>query len=551
MQNLLVSASAMPSPVSVVSAVSDVASVSAPNSQDFSAVLARELIAKTSKPETDSTSPDAATSDSQPDQSVSESVPLQIPSDLGSIALALAPGTVPFQPDERSLGHQRSIRGKAPPAALTAATSAARIFPQATLHAVLPASESGKTAEIAAPGSFPPVEPSSGLPHSIPGNALPTALAGDTSASGNFLQAALPGSVPPDENNSGHQRLIPGAAMPGALAAETSAPRNFPQAALAGSPPPDVNSSRHQRLIPGEAMPDALEAETSAPRNLPQAALAGRRVSGTANTAEIAAPGSPPPDVNSTGDQRSIAGSAMPGALAAETSAPRELAQATRPDRPAFESAKTAGVATPGGFQPPVAAEERTQHSGTAERVTQRLPEGAPLPQMANPFGFAAASPAPASAATTRDLTIDTRIGAPGWSGELAQKVVWMATQQQQTAELHLNPPHLGPVEVMLTIGNDQGTQASIQFASPHSAAREAIESALPRLREMMADSGIALGNVTVSADSFQQNAEAGRQHHSIMKPPADLTETGARLAAAPAVTPVRGGHNRLVDTFA
>ncbi len=170
---------------------------------------------------------------------------------------------------------------------------------------------------------------------------------------------------------------------------------------------------------------------------------------------------------------------------------------------------------------------------------------------MAN-LAAAAAPPASASAPTTQNLQLDIHVGAPGWNGELAQKVVWMATQQHHVAELRLNPPHLGPVEVTLTVGNDQGAQqASIQFASPHLATREALESALPRLREMMADSGIALGNVTVSADSFQQQAEAGRQDRALMKQPVDRAETGAGLAGRLTGTLIRSGRNGLVDTFA
>jgi flagellar hook-length control protein FliK len=77
-----------------------------------------------------------------------------------------------------------------------------------------------------------------------------------------------------------------------------------------------------------------------------------------------------------------------------------------------------------------------------------------------------------------------------------------MANQSHQVAELHLNPPNLGPIEVRLTISNDQ---ASAVFVSHQSVVREAIETALPRLREMLADNGIMLGNVTVGSESFSQ----------------------------------------------
>lgn len=260
------------------------------------------------------------------------------------------------------------------------------------------------------------------------------------------------------------------------------------------------------------------------------------------------------PDGRGSGSQRQLAGTALTAIQATETSAPRNLPPAALPDSPALEPGNTADFAAPGRFLPPFAAQENTSRSGTEKQATQRLPDSAPLLQMSQmsyPSSAAAASLATAATPTTQNLKLELRVGTPGWNGELAHKVVWMATRQQQVAELHLNPPHLGPVEVMLTIGNEQGTQASVQFASPHSAAREALEAALPRLREMLADSGIALGNATVSADSFQQRAEAGRQDRALMKQPVDGAETGTGLAGRPTVTLIRSGRNGLVDTFA
>lgn len=113
------------------------------------------------------------------------------------------------------------------------------------------------------------------------------------------------------------------------------------------------------------------------------------------------------------------------------------------------------------------------------------------------------ASPAPHATQAPATLSVEPKVGTPGWDGALGQRVVWMATRQQQVAEMHLNPPNLGPLEVRLTISNDQ---ASAQFVSHHPAVREAIEAALPRLREMLAESGITLGNVQVGSESFAQS---------------------------------------------
>ena len=103
----------------------------------------------------------------------------------------------------------------------------------------------------------------------------------------------------------------------------------------------------------------------------------------------------------------------------------------------------------------------------------------------------------PAQAHANNQVRVDVPVGEKGWDQAVAQRVVWLATNNQQTAQLHVTPPNLGPVEIRITINNDQ---ASAVFVSPHANVREALESALPRLREMFADSGLTLGNVNVAS---------------------------------------------------
>lgn len=119
------------------------------------------------------------------------------------------------------------------------------------------------------------------------------------------------------------------------------------------------------------------------------------------------------------------------------------------------------------------------------------------------------AEPLPANTALPPLPVVDVRLGQPGWDTAFSQRVAWVATNNQQTAQLQLNPPHLGPMEVRITISNDQ---ANALFTSPHASVREAIESALPRLREMLADSGLSLGSVNVSSQSFQQQQQQAQQ---------------------------------------
>jgi flagellar hook-length control protein FliK len=97
-------------------------------------------------------------------------------------------------------------------------------------------------------------------------------------------------------------------------------------------------------------------------------------------------------------------------------------------------------------------------------------------------------------------------VGDEHWSDGLSQRVVWMVGQDVHAAKFQVEPPQLGPVEVKVTISNDQAT---VSFAAPHSATREAIQTALPRLQEMLLESGVSLGNVFVGGHTPQNQHEA------------------------------------------
>jgi flagellar hook-length control protein FliK len=86
-----------------------------------------------------------------------------------------------------------------------------------------------------------------------------------------------------------------------------------------------------------------------------------------------------------------------------------------------------------------------------------------------------------------------------------------MVGQGEQSASLTLNPPDLGPLQVVLTLSQ---TQASADFSSAQPEVRQALQDALPRLREMLADAGISLGqaNVHAGAGDSGQSAQQGSQ---------------------------------------
>lgn len=144
-------------------------------------------------------------------------------------------------------------------------------------------------------------------------------------------------------------------------------------------------------------------------------------------------------------------------------------------------------------------------------------------------------------------VTINTQVSQGKWADEFSQKITWLASSNKdQTAELHLNPPQLGPVDVVIKVSGDQATAL---FTSPHAAVRDAIEQAMPRLRDMMADNGIMLGNATVSdqAPRDQGQFAAQRAPVSSTNDIRDIPSTAQSTTRVSQIT----RHNGIVDTFA
>ena len=101
-------------------------------------------------------------------------------------------------------------------------------------------------------------------------------------------------------------------------------------------------------------------------------------------------------------------------------------------------------------------------------------------------------------------LAVNTPFRNPGWDADFGQKIMWLTKNDQHSAQLSLNPAQMGPIEISITV--DKGS-ATASFASANADVREAIETALPRLREMFANAGIQLGQTNVGAESFQRQA--------------------------------------------
>ncbi|MFZ2405623.1 MAG: flagellar hook-length control protein FliK [Methylobacter sp.] len=84
----------------------------------------------------------------------------------------------------------------------------------------------------------------------------------------------------------------------------------------------------------------------------------------------------------------------------------------------------------------------------------------------------------------------------PEWNKDLGERIVWMSSKAIPSAEIRLNPQHLGPISVRVNVTDDQAT---VVFTAQHAATREAIEASVPKLREMMGAQQLNLAEVNVS----------------------------------------------------
>ena len=102
----------------------------------------------------------------------------------------------------------------------------------------------------------------------------------------------------------------------------------------------------------------------------------------------------------------------------------------------------------------------------------------------------------------------------------IANQVQMMVSQRLMTAEIRLDPPELGSMQIKVSM---QGEQASVNFVVQTQTARDLLQDSQQRLKEMLAERGIALGESFVKHDQgqsgeaqqgFAQNdKEHGGQH--------------------------------------
>lgn len=94
-------------------------------------------------------------------------------------------------------------------------------------------------------------------------------------------------------------------------------------------------------------------------------------------------------------------------------------------------------------------------------------------------------------------------------SQKLQERINIMMSKNIQRADIRLDPPELGSVHIRV---NMSGEQASVQFQAQTQQARDALETTMPRLREMLEQQGINLADTQVGEQSKEGGRTAGGQ---------------------------------------
>ncbi len=148
----------------------------------------------------------------------------------------------------------------------------------------------------------------------------------------------------------------------------------------------------------------------------------------------------------------------------------------------------------------------------------------------------------------TNSNTIHVYPGKAGWDQAISQKVVWMVGAGEQSATLTLNPPDIGPLQVVINVQNDK---ADTTFISDNAEVRQALQDGISNLREKMSESGIQLGQANVSSGGQAQQQFQQAMQNKVASSLPDNSVTASQTEKTTVTNTLTRVSNGLVDTFA
>lgn len=332
---------------------------------------------------------------------------------------------------------------------------------------------------------------------------MPAPLASSANAQAQTAGGAA-ARAPRSEASKDFSQLLQGGAPDAPAGAATSPPTSAPK--------PQTSADGNGQAPEERSMDAAATGNETSPLP-PQTPPAGDRA--TDKDTPVATEDAPWPPLGLAGLVLAMPASSDPAATApAATGAGAALPATAGPGLPAPTPTQAPGaaVASITDSTPPAASASDATTLPLPETVLPGSKHGDRDSNDVTAIGDRSAAPflhAPAPAAL-QDLKAALATGTAVFNGEPTPRPVfgddgfdqavgarlgWLADQKIGHAHIRLSPDDMGPVDVRLQLNGDK---VHASFSSPHVDVRQALESSLPRLRELLGEQGFQLAHADV-----------------------------------------------------
>ncbi len=159
--------------------------------------------------------------------------------------------------------------------------------------------------------------------------------------------------------------------------------------------------------------------------------------------------------------------------------------------------------------------------------------------------GVNLATGATAPVATIAVREVNGAVGAPGFGTEVAGEIAQLINLKSDRAQLHVHPADMGPIDVAMRIEHNR---VSVVMVAGDPQTRQALEQAIPQLRDLLADQGLALADASVR-DHSQRDGQGDGNHANGSARGGASPGIAASLAPTPMVANL--AVRRLVDLYA
>lgn len=184
----------------------------------------------------------------------------------------------------------------------------------------------------------------------------------------------------------------------------------------------------------------------------------------------------------------------------------------------------------PGSFSESLAANTVNLESRTASGTGSLL--------RSEPAAFSLEPQAP--------LTLSLRQA--NWDKSLSSNISWMVKEDLQAATIRVRPAELGPLNIQISV---QQEQLNVSISANQAMTREALEAALPKLREQFAAQGFSQVNVDISDQGKPQSGQEGLAENNSGEAPVFASAVEAHDQEENISLLQQSIHNSLLDTFA